>query len=152
MKILFVCLGNICRSPSAHAMLRSRSLGSQVFIDSAGTGNWHAGEPPYAPMQRAAKARGITMSDLRARVVTAQDYERFDVMIAMDHSNFAALKQKQPVNAHAQLFLMGQFATGPFNGQDVPDPYYTRDFDATLDMLENALDGLELWLRDQGRI
>lgn len=79
-KILFVCLGNICRSPTAEAVFRSLATGAEV--DSAGTSGWHIGDPPYGPMQKAAKARGYDMSALRARLFVAEDFERFDLIIA----------------------------------------------------------------------
>ena len=84
-KILFVCLGNICRSPAAEGVFRA--LCPSLTTDSAGTGGWHVGEPPYAPMQQAANARGVDLSDLRARQFTSADFDRFDLIIAMDAAN-----------------------------------------------------------------
>jgi len=148
-KILFVCLGNICRSPSAHAMFMAHPLGLTCDIDSAGTGGWHVGEPPYGPMQRAAHLRGIDMSQLRARQVTQDDFRDFDMIIAMDRDNLTSLRKSCPAEFAHKIAFMGDFATAPYAGQDVPDPYYTRDFDATLDMLENAIAGLVTHLQNK---
>lgn len=141
-KVLFVCLGNICRSPSAEAVFRTeiKRLGLSHQHDSAGTSNWHVGEPPYDPMQKAAKSHGITMSDLRARQVTARDFQDFDVIVAMDRKNFNDLLAIKPCGKGAALVLMGDYLENDKEkGSDVPDPYYTRDFDATLDMLHRAM-------------
>ncbi len=142
-RILFVCLGNICRSPSAEGVLRAKAdgLGVRLEIDSAGTGDWHVGEPPYGPMQAAAKARGYDLSPLRARQVTAQDFHDFDLIIAMDDSNLSNLSRLQPAGARATVALFTDYA--PHTGADhVPDPYYTRDFDGCLDLVEHCAEGL----------
>ncbi|MDO6586473.1 low molecular weight protein-tyrosine-phosphatase [Salipiger sp. 1_MG-2023] len=141
--ILFVCLGNICRSPSAEAVLRhmAQARGLDLTIDSAGTGDWHVGEPPYGPMQAAAAARGYDLSGLRARQVSPQDFHSFDLVIAMDASNMSNLRRIQPQGARAILRLFTDFA--PHSGQsEVPDPYFTRDFDGALDLVEEAAQGL----------
>lgn len=142
-RILFVCLGNICRSPSAEGVLRAKAdgLGVRLEIDSAGTGDWHVGEPPYGPMQAAAKARGYDLSPLRARQVTAQDFHDFDLIIAMDDSNLSNLSRIQPAGARATVALFTDYAA--HTGADhVPDPYYTRDFDGCLDLVEHCAEGL----------
>ncbi len=134
IRVLLVWLGNICRSPSAEAVLRHMAPG--LTLDSAGTGNWHAGDPPYPPMQAAAKARGYTMSDLRARQVRPDDFTTFDLILAMDSQNLADLQSLRPggSNATLELFLNAI----PEHGPDVPDPYYTRDFYGALDIIEAA--------------
>lgn len=142
-RILFVCLGNICRSPSAQAVVRAkaRARGLDLHLDSAGTGAWHVGEPPYGAMQKAARARGYEMSDLRARQVTVEDFNRFDLIVAMDGQNLDDLKDLAAGTGQAGLCLMTDFA--PDTGAThVPDPYYTRDFDGTLDLIERCADGL----------
>ncbi|MBV7394147.1 low molecular weight protein-tyrosine-phosphatase [Mameliella sediminis] len=142
-RILFVCLGNICRSPSAQAVVRAkaRARGLDLHLDSAGTGAWHVGEPPYGAMQKAARARGYEMSDLRARQVTIEDFNRFDLIVAMDGQNLDDLKDLAAGTGQAGLCLMTDFA--PDTGAThVPDPYYTRDFDGTLDLIERCADGL----------
>lgn len=137
--VLFVCLGNICRSPSAEACLRARR--PDLRLDSAGTGDWHVGEAPYGPMQKAAAQRGITMSDLRARQVQARDFHDFDLIVAMDAENHADLLALRPSDATAELVQLAQF--GPGTPDHIPDPYFTRDFAGALDLIELCLDGLE---------
>ena len=142
-RILFVCLGNICRSPSAEGVLRVRAAerGVALEIDSAGTGDWHVGEPPYGPMQRAAKARGYDLSALRARQVSREDFHHFDLILAMDRANMANLEAIRPAGGRAELALFTDYAPGT-GATEVPDPYYTRDFDGTLDLVERAAEGL----------
>ena len=142
-RILFVCLGNICRSPSAEGVLRAmaEARGLRLEIDSAGTGDWHVGEPPYGPMQRAAKAQGYDLSGLRARQVSREDFHHFDLILAMDGANMANLEAIRPAGGRAELALFTDYA--PETGAtEVPDPYYTRDFDGTLDLVERAAEGL----------
>ena len=108
--------------------------------DSAGTGNWHVGEPPYGPMQDAARARGYEMSDLRARQFVAADFERFDLIVGMDAENIATIERLRPAGNDTAVALLAPYAG---TGEDtVPDPYYTRDFDGALDLVERAVAGL----------
>ena len=132
MKVLCVCLGNICRSPAAEAALRARAPDWE--IDSAGTGNWHVGQPPYGPMIAAAAARGLDLAALRARQVTPRDFERFDLIVVMDEANRRDVEAIRPSGAATPVRL---FAGGP-----VPDPYYTRDFEGALDLIEAAADAM----------
>ena len=136
MRILFVCLGNICRSPSAEAIARQHGLD----VDSAGTGAWHIGKPPYGPMQDAAKARGIAMSDLRARQITPADFDRFDRIIVMDAENARDVAALRPAGNRTPVELLTDHGT--LGADHVPDPYYTRDFDGALDILQDAIAGL----------
>ena len=130
-RILCVCLGNICRSPTAEVVLRAALPALEV--DSAGTGGWHIGKPPYGPMQAAARARGYDLSPLRARQVSRADFDTFDLILAMDRDNLADLRAMAPEGgARLALFL------DPLGGDDVPDPYYTRDFDGALRLIEQA--------------
>ncbi|MCL6283425.1 low molecular weight phosphotyrosine protein phosphatase [Ruegeria sp. 2012CJ41-6] len=143
-RILFVCLGNICRSPAAEAVFRA--LMPEAHTDSAGTSDWHVGKPPYAPMQAAARARGIDMSDLRGRQFSGADFKRFDLIIAMDANNLADIEAQRPVGHATPVHLLTDFA--PETGMDhVPDPYYTRDFDQALDLIERGARGLQHSLR-----
>lgn len=146
MDILCVCLGNICRSPAAEGVLRR--LLPDARIDSAGTSDWHAGEAPYPPMQKAARARGIDLSGLRARQVRAADFDRFDLIVAMDGQNMADLAALRPDGARAELRLFTDFAPGT-GATHVPDPWYTRDFDGALDLIEACARGLAADLRDR---
>ena len=142
-RILFVCLGNNCRSPSAEAVVRAKAelRGLALELDSAGTGAWHLGEPPYAPMQTAARARGYDLSVLRARQVSARDFGRFDLILAMDAQNLVDLRDIAPRSGGADIGLLTDYAPAA-GATDVPDPYYTRDFDGTLDLIELCADGL----------
>ena len=138
-KILFVCLGNICRSPAAEGVFRI--LSPEDETDSAGTAGWHVGKPPYGPMQEVALARGYDISDLRARRISVADFEAFDLIIGMDESNIADIEELRPVGNETPVRLFTDFA--PQTGADhVPDPYYTRDFDGALDLIETAAKGL----------
>lgn len=111
------------------------------MTDSAGTSDWHVGEAPYAPMQAAAKARGVDLSDLRARQFTSRDFETFDLIIGMDDSNLDNIERLRPRGSQTPVQIFTDFA--PEVGVDhVPDPYYTRDFDQTLDLVQAASLGL----------
>jgi protein-tyrosine phosphatase len=146
-KILFVCLGNICRSPTAEGVLRDLAAREypqlQLQIDSAGTANYHVGEPPDRRTVAAGRRRGYDLSALRARQVCADDFNRFDYMLAMDRANLAELERQRGASARAQLQLFLDFA--PDSGcQEVPDPYYggIEDFERVLDLCELAARGL----------
>ena len=144
MHILCVCLGNICRSPAAEGVLR-RLLPDATF-DSAGTSDWHLGEAPYPPMQDAARARGIDLSPLRARQVGVTDFDRFDLILAMDSRNLRDLEAMRPAGARADLRLFTDFAPD-CGATDIPDPWYTRDFDGALDLIETCARGLAAHLQ-----
>jgi protein-tyrosine phosphatase len=132
--VLFVCLGNICRSPLAEGALRAAAeeAGLAIETDSAGTGNWHAGEPPDRRAQAAARRHGTDISDLRARQVRPDDFRRFDLVLALDTRNLADLAEIRPAGATAELGLLMDYVPGR-EGQSVADPYYgdDRDFDVT---------------------
>ena len=132
--VLFVCLGNICRSPLAEAALReeARRLGIEVEIHSAGTGNWHVGKPPDPRAIAVAKRNGVDISAMRARLITPDDFHRFDHIVALDADNLANLKRMRPDDAKAQLSLLLDHVEGR-EGQAVADPYYGDEahFDET---------------------
>lgn len=151
-RVLFVCMGNICRSPSVEGVFReivSRELPDlQIEIDSAGTHDYHVGEPPDPRAQRAAQRRGIDLSGLRARRVTADDFERFDLVVAMDPLNVVVLEELCPPDQRSRIRLLLEFA--PEAGRpDVPDPYYggSNGFEYVLDLAEQASKGLLVHLR-----
>jgi len=138
-RILFVCLGNICRSPAAEGVFRD--LMPQARTDSAGTASWHVGKPPYGPMQEAARARGLEIGDLRARQFRAEDFDRFDLIIAMDADNLANIEALRPRDSQTPVRIFTDYIDhAPLD--HVPDPYYTRDFDGALDLIEQAASGL----------
>ncbi|MEP4484929.1 MAG: low molecular weight protein-tyrosine-phosphatase [Halioglobus sp.] len=145
--VLFVCLGNICRSPTAHGVFQHKidaaGLGDVVSVDSCGTGNWHAGEPPDARASAAAALRGYDLSELRARQVTPHDFDQYDFILAMDESNLEDLRAMAPAGYSGQLALFLDFASG-LSVSTVPDPYYGGEngFDEVLDLIETASEGL----------
>jgi len=142
MKLLFVCLGNICRSPSAEAVMAStlKIKGIEgIEVDSAGTAAYHIGNPPDPRSQSAAKARGIEMSHLRARQVSTSDFLEFDYILAMDAQNLQDLLDVKPNGSKAKVELfLDQYGTT--NVKEVPDPYYGGEagFEFVLDLLEDA--------------
>lgn len=145
--ILMICMGNICRSPTAEGVLRARlaaaGLAEQVRVDSAGTHAYHVGEPPDERSQRHAARRGYDLSAQRARAVAAADFERFDLLLAMDWDNLALLQAQCPTVHQHKLRRLMEF--GQAAGSDiVPDPYYggATGFDRVLDLVEVACDGL----------
>jgi protein-tyrosine phosphatase len=152
VRILFVCLGNICRSPTAEVVFRavaSREAPDIVLeIDSAGTAGYHVGELPDRRTRQAAARRGYDMSALRARVVEPRDFEYFDLILAMDRENLRALERRSPPQARERLRLFLDFA--PETGiSEVPDPYYggANGFEDVLDLVEAASRGLIQHLR-----
>ena len=150
MRILFVCLGNICRSPTAEGVMgrlvADAGLQSSIELDSAGTGGWHVGEPPDARAAEAARRRGIALEG-RARQVRVEDFERFDLIVTMDRSNERALRPLAPdADARTRVRLLREFdpASAGLEDLDVPDPYYDdeRGFDIVLDQVQAACEGL----------
>jgi protein-tyrosine phosphatase len=146
MRILFVCMGNICRSPTAEGVMRRlvADAGLDVEIDSAGTGAWHAGEPPDTRATLAARRRGITLEG-SAREVTREDFRDFDLLIALDRANLRELLAIAPdEDAAEKVRLLREFDPGAGGELDVPDPYYggDRGFETVLDMVEAACRGL----------
>jgi len=146
MRILFVCMGNICRSPTAEGVFRrlvqERAPQLPLEIDSAGTHDYHVGEPPDARAVQAAARRGIDLRGLRARQVSGEDFVRFDLILAMDRLNYATLLDRAPEPAHPRIRLFMDFAGSEI--EDVPDPYYggPLGFEQVLDLAEEAAAGL----------
>jgi protein-tyrosine phosphatase len=138
MKVLFVCLGNICRSPSAEGVFRELS---SAKTDSAGTGGWHVGSPPYGPMLEAAARRGYDFSDLRARQFSSRDFDSFDLIIGMDDANISDIEALRPSGNSTPVRLFTDYCDTTMT--EVPDPYYTRDFDVALDLIERCAKGLQ---------
>ncbi len=146
--VLFVCTGNICRSPTAHGVFRhmvaEAGLDGRVEIDSCGTHGYHVGDPPDPRAIETAARRGFDIADLRARAIDPHDFDRFDLLLAMDRGHLRMLDAMTPAGAHGaiRLFLDVMPAGGP---SDVPDPYYSGQaaFDHALDLIEQAS---ALWL------
>jgi protein-tyrosine phosphatase len=154
VKVLFVCMGNICRSPTAEAVFRhyveQQGLAELIHIDSAGTHDYHIGDAPDARTQRAAKQRGYDMSKLRGRQVEAGDFKRFDYVLAMDEANLSILQRLRPRDAESHLGLFLEYAEHHAE-REVPDPYYggAEGFERVLDMVEDAANGLLQHIRTQ---
>jgi protein-tyrosine phosphatase len=150
--ICFVCLGNICRSPTAEGVMRTQvareGLQDRIFIDSAGTGDWHVGEAPDGRAQRAAQQRGYNLSALRGRQIRLSDFERFDLLLAMDEANLRALHKICPPGQREKVRLLMEFAAEQ-KSREVADPYFggTQGFEQVLDQCEDACRGLLAALR-----
>ena len=147
VKVLFVCMGNICRSPTAHGVFQSlveeQGLGGSIQVDSAGTHSYHTGSPPDLRSQAMAQSRGIDLAGLRARRFVTTDFNEFDYLLGMDHANLAnmlAIKPDDETRARVKLIL--EFSD-KFEQPEVPDPYFGNDgFDLVFDMIEDAAHGL----------
>lgn len=147
IKVLFVCMGNICRSPTAEGVFRKlvieRGLGERIEIDSAGTHAYHVGEPPDSRAQAAASLRGVDISGLRGRRATREDIERFDYVLVMDRENHENLLEICPDGFEHKIQLLLEYAPRR-REREVPDPYFggAAGFDRVLDMIEEAAQGL----------
>ncbi|MGB0670732.1 MAG: low molecular weight protein-tyrosine-phosphatase [Rhodospirillales bacterium] len=147
IRVLFVCLGNICRSPTAEGVMRTMlaqaGLEAEIAVDSAGTAAYHQGEAPDRRSQQAAKARGYDLGGMKARKVLQIDFSRFDYVLAMDSDNLRQLQALRPADATAQVMLFLDFAK-QLGLTDVPDPYYggAQGFSQVLDLCEAASQGL----------
>lgn len=156
MRILFVCMGNICRSPTAEGVFRrvlqARAPHLEIEIDSAGTHDYHVGHPPDRRAIEAASRRGIDLSALRARCVVERDFEGYDLILVMDEENLEELHRRAPATYRERIRLVMDYAPAA-TSRRVPDPYYggALGFEEVLDLLEEAAEGLlEELLRQQG--
>lgn len=146
VSVLFVCMGNICRSPTAEGVFRhhvsAAGLDERIVIDSAGTHAYHVGNPPDRRAAAAAERRGISLVDLRARRVSDEDFEHFDYIIAMDEDNVVHLKEQASPDYHSKVKLFLEYSAG--KEREVPDPYYggASGFERVLDLVEEASRGL----------
>ena len=155
--VLMVCMGNICRSPTAEGVFRhlvaEAGLRDHIQIDSAGTHGYHVGAPPDERSTHHARLRGYDLSGLRARQVAPVDFARFDLILAMDHDNLALLQEDCPAEHRSKLRRLMEFAP-PGLGDEVADPYYggKQGFETVLDHVEAACQGLLLHIRSEMRL
>lgn len=153
VRVLFVCMGNICRSPTAHGVFRQlvleEGLVELIEIDSAGTHAYHVGNPPDRRAQSTAQARGVDLSDLRARQVSEEDFASYDYVVAMDQDNYLSLSQKCPRVHLDKIHMFMDFAP-EMRTREVPDPYYggAQGFERVFDLVEAAARGLLLDIRE----
>jgi protein-tyrosine phosphatase len=153
VKVLFVCMGNICRSPTAHGVFQSlvdeQGLGESIQVDSAGTHSYHIGSPPDLRSQAMAQSRGIDLTGLRARRFVTTDFTEFDYLLGMDHANLADMLALKPDATGARVKLMLDYSDR-FEQQEIPDPYFGEDgFDLVFDMIDDAARGLLRDIRSQ---
>jgi protein-tyrosine phosphatase len=148
LRVLMVCMGNVCRSPIAEGVLRAKlhevGLGGQVLVDSAGTHGYHTQEPPDPRSIRIAAQRGYDIAGQRARPVVQEDFSRFDLLLAMDSSNLAWLNKRKPADTQPRIELLLAHTKDQPGLTDVPDPYYGPDtgFEIVIDLVEKACDGV----------
>ncbi len=148
IKVLFVCMGNICRSPTADAVFRKKikdsGLEKKIYVDSAGTHAYHIGEPPDQRAQNAALQRGYSMHALRARAIQPHDFIDFDYILAMDNANLAILQERCPTQYNHKLALLMKYCQHLHSCREIADPYYggLHGFEDVLDMVEMASQGL----------
>lgn len=155
--VLFICMGNICRSPTAEGVFRHKvqaaGLQSRFAIDSAGTHNYHPGEPPDARSQHHARLRGYELGELRARTLHPADSDRFDWLVVMDERNYSTVLARMGAAHEHKLHRLASFCRQPAHRglTEVPDPYYGEraDFERVLDLIEDGCDGLLAHLRAQ---
>ena len=153
VSVLFVCMGNICRSPTAHgvfqALVDEQGLSDRILVDSAGTHSYHVGSPPDIRSQATAQSRGVDLTGLRARRFVSDDFLDFDFLLAMDQANLTDMSSLRPGNARAQLDLMLEFSE-KFMQKEIPDPYFGNDgFDLVFDMISDASAGLLRHIRQR---
>ncbi|MCW8964960.1 MAG: low molecular weight phosphotyrosine protein phosphatase [Gammaproteobacteria bacterium] len=147
VKVMFVCMGNICRSPTAHGVFRKlvqdEGYADDIYIESSGTIAYHVGEPPDSRAQQTARQRGLDMSDLRAQKVKASDFEEFDYILPMDRDNYDSLISSSSPEHHEKIKMFLSFAPSVAS-REVPDPYYggASGFDQVFDMVEAGSRGL----------
>jgi protein-tyrosine phosphatase len=153
IKVLFVCMGNICRSPTAHgvfqALVDKHDLGAAIQVDSAGTHSYHIGSPPDPRSQATANQHGIDLSALRARRFVSADFTGFDYLLGMDQANIADMRAIRPEAASARLQLMLEYSQ-QFSQREVPDPYFGDDgFELVFEMIDDAARGLLRHIRNE---
>ncbi len=156
VRVLFVCMGNICRSPTAHgvfqALVEKEGLGSAIQVDSAGTHSYHIGSRPDSRSQATARQRGLDLSGLSARRFVSQDFAGFDYLLGMDNANIADMHAIKPKDATARPQLMLEYSK-QYSAVEVPDPYFSNEgFDLVFNMIDDAAHGLLQHIRREHRI
>ena len=156
VKVLFVCMGNICRSPTAHgvfqALVDKHDLGASIQVESAGTHSYHVGNPPDGRSQATARRRGVDLSGLRARRFVSSDFTEYDYLLGMDQANIADMGAIKPEGASARLQLMLEYSQ-QYSQLEVPDPYFGDDgFELVFDMIDDAALGLLRQIRNEHRM
>lgn len=156
VKVLFVCMGNICRSPTAQGIFQSlvdaASLGEKILVDSAGLHSFHVGNPPDLRSQAAARGHGVELSHLSARKFVSADFMDFDFLLAMDESNYSGMQRLKPENPRGQISMMLDYSSR-YDCSEIPDPYYGDDgFELVYDMVADACAGLLKNIRQQHKI
>ena len=153
--VVFVCMGNICRSPTAEGVFRQlvkdEGLGDHIEVDSAGTHSYHVGSDPDRRSQAEAKSRGVDLSSLRARRFVSEDFDRFDYVIGMDFDNRSNMEALRPDGSDKPVHLMLDFSRKYAQQREIPDPYYGQDgFGLVFDMIDDASQGLLAQIRAKG--
>lgn len=149
-KILMVCLGNICRSPLAEGILKSKINSDSIFVDSAGTGAWHSGELPDKRSIAVAKKYGVDLTDQRARLFLVEDFDRFDKIYVMDKTNYVSVCKLAPSPEYIDKVELILNESNPGENLEVPDPYYGGDngFDNVYNMLNDACEKIKIKLEN----